>query len=87
MFCGMCCNYHIGLHLVDEFNYCSMQCETITLGDLKKDKVKAKTDNKDSKAKGTVRSKKSKSSNKRTSKKSRKKKSTSKQMKKFFKDV
>jgi hypothetical protein len=85
-FCGMCCGYHVGANLREEFQNCSVQCESIILGD----KVKAKTDNKGSSSKksskGNVQARKGKGASGKSGK-SKKKTSTTKQMKKFFKNV
>jgi hypothetical protein len=85
-FCGMCCSYHVGANLREEFQNCSVNCESIILGD----KVKSKSDNKGASSKkstkGAVPARKGKGAA-RKSGKSKKKTSTTKQMKKFFKDV
>lgn len=86
-FCNMCCGYHIGTHLPHDFQACSMQCESIILGDIKP-KVKGKSDIKGSKNKnkGAMSARKGKRASRKSSK-SKKKTSTTKQMKKFFKNV
>ena len=85
-FCGMCCSYHVGANLREEFQNCSVNCESIILGD----KVKSKSDNKGASSKkstkGAVQARKGKGAA-RKSGKSKKKTSTTKQMKKFFKNV